>query len=156
MNTISDQPMPISSRFAPVMLASTSEQLEAPSAPGALQLAPYCSTSLPPFQANTNPTAYSGRTPLRAKTARGRLGMPEVEQLGQAEVGPGDAGRDGQGQRDRPTPGGGGGRLGVSCQRVLRLGRVPWGPPDGWKVSSAREAGGATGGHGRAAARLSA
>src|SRR4030095_11968054 len=74
MNTISDQPMPISSRFAPVMLASTSEQLEAPSAPGALQLAPYCSTSLPPFQANTNPTAYSGRTAIRAKTTMARLG----------------------------------------------------------------------------------
>ena len=73
MNTIIDQPMPISSRLAPVMLARTSEQLEAPSSPGAWQLGPYCSTSLPPFQANTKPTAYSGRTAIRARTPMARL-----------------------------------------------------------------------------------
>src|SRR5512132_2848416 len=147
MNTIRAQPMPISSRLAPVMLARTSEQLEAPWSSGALQLAPYWATSLPPFQANTNPTAYSGRTAIRARTPMARLA--EVEQLGQAEVGPGDAGGHGQDHGDRSAPGGGGRRLRVSCQRVLRLGRVPWGTPDGSKVSSAREAGEAPGGRWR-------
>src|SRR5215207_9396362 len=73
MNTIIDQPMPISSRLAPVMLASTSEQFELPSASGGLQSAPYSAKSLPPFQANTNPTAYSGRTAIRASTPMARL-----------------------------------------------------------------------------------
>src|ERR671924_815988 len=73
MNTISDQPTPISSRLAPVMLASTSEQLDAPSEPGGTQPAPNRSTSLPPFQANTNPTAYSGSTAIRASTPMARL-----------------------------------------------------------------------------------
>src|SRR5918994_497153 len=144
MNTIIDQPMPISSRLAPVMLASTRSQLEAPSKSGGLQLEPYCSTSLPPFQANTKPTAYSGRTAIRARTPMARLA--EVEQLGQAEVGAGDAGGQRQRQRDRPALAVDLGLLGLSCQRVLRLGRVPGGTPDGSKVSSARDPGEAPGG----------
>src|SRR6266545_7507590 len=73
MNTIIDQPMPMRSRLAPVMLASTSEQFDAPASSGARQPAPNRSTSLPPFQANTNPTAYSGSTAIRARTPMARL-----------------------------------------------------------------------------------
>jgi hypothetical protein len=72
MNTIIDQPMPISSRFAPVMLARTSEQLLVVS-PGATQLDPCSATVVPPFQANTNPTAYSGRTAISARTPMAKL-----------------------------------------------------------------------------------
>jgi hypothetical protein len=73
MNTINAQPIPISSRLAPVMLARTSEHGEAPSEPGAWQEVPCSANSWPPFQANTNPTAYSGRTAIRASTPMARL-----------------------------------------------------------------------------------
>ena len=79
---------------------------------------------------------------------RGQLGVPEMQQLGQAEVAAGEAGGQGQGLGDRPALGAGG-LLGLSCQGILRLGRVPEGTPDGSKVSSARDPGEAPGGRWR-------
>jgi hypothetical protein len=56
--------MPISSRLAPVMLASASEQ---GSSPSCWQVPSAC-TALLPRQANTKSTAYSGSTATRAST----------------------------------------------------------------------------------------
>ena len=57
-STTIDHPMPMSSRFAPVMLASAS---------GA-----YWSGSSPAFQANVKSTAYSGSTAISASTVSAR------------------------------------------------------------------------------------
>ena len=72
MKTTIDQPMPISSRLAPVMLASASEQASSPAAPGGWHASPYCSNAFPPSHARTRSTAYSGRTAMNARTAIAR------------------------------------------------------------------------------------
>src|SRR5437868_3422208 len=69
ISTTIDQPTPIRSRLAPVMLASASEHGDAVSAPGSLQPAPYAATAWPAFQAKTMSTAYSGSTAMNASTA---------------------------------------------------------------------------------------
>ena len=70
MNTTMDQPMPINSRLAPVMLASA--RLHGDSSPppgGGRQAGPVASNEFPPCQANTKSTAYSGSTAMSARTA---------------------------------------------------------------------------------------
>ena len=53
--------MPISSRFAPVMLASASEHGDSPMPSGGRHAAPYAATACPALNANTRSTAYSGQ-----------------------------------------------------------------------------------------------
>ena len=69
MNTTIDQPMPISSRLAPVMFASASEHALSPVSPGGLQASPNSANAFPPSHAKTMSTAYSGRTAMNASTA---------------------------------------------------------------------------------------
>src|SRR5699024_232120 len=67
-NTTSGQPMPTSTRLAPVMLANASEQtLDSPVRPG-----PPCAQTVPHFQVNTKSTAYSGNTASSASSASAR------------------------------------------------------------------------------------
>ena len=68
-NTTIDQPTPISSRLAPVMLASASEHGVSPSPPGGRHAGPNSATDCPALNANTRSTAYSGRTAMKASTA---------------------------------------------------------------------------------------
>jgi hypothetical protein len=72
MNTTIDQPMPISRRFAPVMLARASEHALSLVSLAALHASPNCSNAFPPFHASTMSTAYSGRTAMNARTAIAR------------------------------------------------------------------------------------
>ena len=69
MNTTIDQPMPISRRFAPVMLARASEHALSRVSFAALHASPNCSNAFPPFHASTMSTAYSGSTAMNARTA---------------------------------------------------------------------------------------
>ncbi len=69
MNTTSDQPMPISRRFAPVMFASASEQLLSSTWVTGLHSSPNSAKSFPPLKAKTMSTAYSGRTAMNASAA---------------------------------------------------------------------------------------
>ena len=68
-NTTIDQPMPMSRRLAPVMLASASEHGVSPGAPGGRQAGPYAATAPPALKANTRSTAYSGSTAMKARSA---------------------------------------------------------------------------------------
>src|SRR3954454_8592433 len=75
MNTTMLHPMPMSSRFDPVMLASASEQadsLAAEMSAGLRQAAPNRATERPPSLANTTSTAYSGSTAMKARRAMAR------------------------------------------------------------------------------------
>ncbi len=73
MNTTIDQPIPISSRLAPVMLASASEHALSPVSPGCLARPPRTrANAFPPSHARTMSTAYSGRTAMNARTAIAR------------------------------------------------------------------------------------
>ena len=70
MNTTIDQPIPIKSRLAPVMLASASPHGDSSPPPGGgRQAGPVASNEFPPCHAKTKSTAYSGRTAMSASTA---------------------------------------------------------------------------------------
>ncbi len=72
MKTTIDQPMPIRSRFAPVMFASASEHLLSPGSVAALHSSPNSANACPPSNASTKSTAYSGNTAMNASTAIAR------------------------------------------------------------------------------------
>ena len=69
MNTTIVQPMPINSRFAPVMFASASEHGDSVPPSSGRHAAPVCANDSPPLRANTKSTAYSGSTAIRARIA---------------------------------------------------------------------------------------
>src|SRR5437899_284712 len=70
--TTSVQPMPMSSRLEPVMLARVNEQGDALALLGAWQTVPYFADECPPFHANTKLIAYSGSTAMKASRAMAR------------------------------------------------------------------------------------
>ena len=64
-----DQPTPISSRLAPVMLARASEHGDAVELFAAAHRLPNSATACPALSAKTKSTAYSGRTAMSARSA---------------------------------------------------------------------------------------
>ena len=73
MNTTIVQPMPISSRFAPVMFASASEHGDSvPPSERQARRAGLRERRRRPSCANTKSTAYSGSTAMRARIAIAR------------------------------------------------------------------------------------
>ena len=66
------QPMPISRRFAPVMLASARWHGDSVPPSSGRHAAPVSANDSPPFFANTKSTAYSGSTAISARIAIAR------------------------------------------------------------------------------------
>ena len=68
-NTTIVQPMPINSRFAPVMFASANEHGDSVPPSRGRHAAPVSANDSPPLRANTKSTAYSGSTAISARIA---------------------------------------------------------------------------------------